>query len=116
VAHDAHARVRREHPLELARRQLGAVGEAQHVGVLAVPDAHAAAGWIETYAAPAAVLTRALSSGQSATASSRRPSPRSRGWARRLSRRRVIAPDDDRRLELARATTVELEAGFARSP
>ena len=43
VAHDAHARVGRQHALQLARRELGAVGDAHHAGVLAVADAHAAA-------------------------------------------------------------------------
>ena len=43
VAHHAHARVGRQHALELLRRQVGAVGDAHHARVDRAPDADAAA-------------------------------------------------------------------------
>ena len=42
VAHDAGARVGGQHALELLRGQRGAVGDAHHSGVDRAPDAHAA--------------------------------------------------------------------------
>ena len=58
--------------------------------------------WMHTQVAPAAVLTSALSSGQSAIASepSRMPSVSRLGEATE-PRVEVVAPDDDRRLQLA---------------
>ena len=70
VADHARAGVAGEHPVELLGGELGAVGDADHPGVDRAADADAAA---VVDADPAsrreAVLTSALSSGQSAMAS-----------------------------------------------
>ena len=70
--------------------------------------------WIDTHVAPAAVLTRALSSGQSAIASepSRMPFGLAVGRRHRTCVE-VVAADDDRRADLARGDQlVEAQAGL----
>ena len=76
VADDAQAGVAGEDALEAAIHFVGAIGDHDHSGVLRVADADAAAVVDGHPDAPAAVLTRALSRGQSAMASvpSRMPS------------------------------------------
>jgi hypothetical protein len=69
VADHAHAGVVGEHPLELLRGELGAVGDDDHAGVDRVADADAAAVVDRHPGRAGRVLTSALSSGQSAIAS-----------------------------------------------
>ncbi len=70
VPDDAHARVVRQDARELLRREVGAVGERDLAGVDASDRSPTPPPWwIDTQQAPEAVLTSALSSGQSAIAS-----------------------------------------------
>ena len=69
VTDDAHPGVVGQHPLDLLRRQLAAVGHADLPGMDRPPCATPPPWWIETHVAPEAVLTSAFSNAQSAIAS-----------------------------------------------
>jgi hypothetical protein len=69
VAHDAHARITREHALEPARGGLGAVRDDDHARWIDAPMPTPPPWCSETQVAPAAVFISALRTGQSAIAS-----------------------------------------------